>query len=152
MTTVTTVPTRLSVVTLGARDLARLRAFYERLGWPVVAEDTDYVAFGLMGAVLALFPLDRLADDAHVEAAPAAAGLRGFTLAVVVDRREQVDEAIAAARAAGARITREPEDAELFVGRTSYFADPEDNAWEVVWAPDGSAVVHAIRAARGEAG
>ena len=152
MSTVTAIPTRLSVVTLGVRDLAGQRAFYERLGWPVVAEDEDFVAFALQGAVLALFPLERLAEDAHVEAAPPVAGLRGFTLAVNVDRREQVDDAITAARAAGARITREPEDSDLYVGRTSYFADPEGNAWEIVWVPATSVVAGAGRAARGEAG
>jgi uncharacterized glyoxalase superfamily protein PhnB len=45
-----------------------------------------------------------------------------------------VDAAIALARRAGARVTREPEDA-FWGGRTAYFADPEGNLWEVAWNP-----------------
>jgi len=34
-----TVPARMSVVTLGYRDLATMRSFYERLGWGTHAGD-----------------------------------------------------------------------------------------------------------------
>lgn len=41
-------PPLANVVTLGARDLNKLRLFYERLGWPVVGDQPDYVAFELV--------------------------------------------------------------------------------------------------------
>jgi catechol 2,3-dioxygenase-like lactoylglutathione lyase family enzyme len=34
------IPPRLNVVTLGARNLPRLRAFYEALGWPRLRADS----------------------------------------------------------------------------------------------------------------
>jgi uncharacterized protein len=149
MTETDTVPARLTVVTVGARDVQSLAAFYKGLGWPAVVDMDDFVCFGLRGAVLCLFGLDDLAEDARTDAAAPERGLRGFSLAVNVDERGDVDATIAAARAAGARITKEPVDAELFEGRTAYFADPEDNYWEVVWLSAESKVAEAVRRASG---
>jgi hypothetical protein len=54
-----------------------------------------------------------------------------------VETREGVDQAVEAARSAGATILKEPVDAE-WGGRSGYFADPEGNAWEVAWLPGAS--------------
>ena len=143
------VPAELNVVTLGVRDLARLRDFYRALGWQIAFEAEDFVAFGLRGAVLSLFPLDKLAADGQAEAAAPERGMRGFTLAISVDAPEQVDEAIEQVRQAGGRISKEPVDAEEFEGRHAYFTDPEDNHWEVVCLYQDGAVREAIRAAVG---
>lgn len=62
-----------NVFTLGARNLPALRAFYLRLGWPQVVDDDDFAAFELHGAVLALFPLEKLAADGRGRPSPAAA-------------------------------------------------------------------------------
>jgi len=144
------VPATLSVVTLGARDVGRLREFYLGLGWTTAMSLDDFAAFELRGAVLALFPLERLAADGRTEAAAPERGMRGFSLGINVDRREQVDEVIEAVRAAGGRITKEPVDAEEFEGRSAYFADPEDNYWEVVFISEGP-VTQAVRRATGRA-
>lgn len=96
-------------------------------------EAKDFCAFQLRGALLALFPRDKLAADGQAEAAAPAQGMRGFTLGINVDRPEQVDEAIVAAANAGATITKPPTDPEEFEGRHAYFADPEENYWEVVY-------------------
>src|SRR5437588_2163535 len=125
------VPAQLNVVTLGTRDLARQRDFYRGLGWPIAFEAQDFVAFQLRGAVLTLFPLEKLAADGNAEAAAPERGMRGFTLAFTVDRPEQVDEIIAEVEAAGGRVTKPPTDPAEFEGRHAYFADPEDNYWEV---------------------
>jgi uncharacterized protein len=134
------IPARLSLVTLGARDVPALRAFYERIGWTTKSEADDFAAFPLGGAVLSLYDLetltaesgDRDPTDAAVRADPAA--FKGFTLAINVDREEQVAEAIAAARDAGATILAEPVKRE-WGGVSAYFADPEGNVWEVAWIP-----------------
>jgi uncharacterized glyoxalase superfamily protein PhnB len=57
-----------------------------------------------------------------------------------------VDQAIETARSAGARISKEPVDAE-WGGRTAYFIDPEGNYWEVAWVPPDSNMAQAIRRA-----
>ena len=130
------IPPRMTVVTLGAHDMASMRAFYRGLGWPEKESSSDeFATFLTDGAILALFPYENLAEDGRVPAPPRSTAFRGVTLAINVERAELVDETIAELRAAGARITKEPEDA-FWGGRSAYFADPEGNLWEVVWAPD----------------
>jgi uncharacterized protein len=143
------VPARASVITLGARDLDVLKAFYRGLGWKPAVDLEDFAAFELRGAVLALFPLHELASDARAEAAAPEQGLRGFTIAINVEAPEQVDETIAAASKTGGRITKPPTDAD-WGGRSAYFADPEDNYWEIAWVPPDSLMAGAIRRATSE--
>ena len=82
--------------------------------------------------MLALYPDDLLAGEAAPgEAAPT--GWRGFTLSINCRQREDVDAAYAAAIAAGGTVSLEPVDRE-YGPRSGYFADPEGNRWEVVWA------------------
>lgn len=135
----------MTVATLGARNVGKLRDFYSGLGWPLLVDSEDFVAFGTQGALLALFALHELEADARTQANAPETGLRGFTLAINVESREQVDSTIAAIRAQGGRITKEPVDATLFDGRSAYFADPEDNYWEVVYFGGGGDVGNAIR-------
>jgi len=91
-----TLPSRLSVVTLGARDLPKLRLFYSGLGWPEVPGSGDgWVGFLLGGVLLALYPFDDLVAEAAPDL-PTPAGFSGVTLACNVDREEQVDAAFAA--------------------------------------------------------
>lgn len=144
------VPARLNVVTLGARDLGRLRDFYAKLGWEVAIEAEDFCAFQLRGALLALFPWDRLAADGQAQAAAPAQGMRGFSLGINVTRPEQVDETIAAAEKAGATVTKPPTDPAEFEGRHGYFADPEENYWEVVYLKGDGPGQQAIERALGE--
>ncbi|MEA2670416.1 MAG: uncharacterized protein QOG45_636, partial [Chloroflexota bacterium] len=55
---------RLTLVTLGVRDLERSRAFYEALGWSSACEPgSDVVFFQSGGMVLALWSRERLAED-----------------------------------------------------------------------------------------
>ncbi|MGH9210486.1 MAG: VOC family protein [Acidimicrobiales bacterium] len=137
-----------NVITLGTHDLPKLRDFYRRLGWRQIAEEDDFAAFELRGAVLAVFPVDKLAGDGGVEPEQTRRGIR-FTVGVMVDRAEEVDELTALMREAGGRVTKEPVDAEFFEGRSAYVADPEDNYWEIAWAaPDNAIVAAARRAAR----
>ncbi|MGH2463936.1 MAG: VOC family protein, partial [Candidatus Limnocylindrales bacterium] len=65
---------------------------------------------------------------------PIQTGFSGITLACNVDTEEQVDTAYAAAIAAGATPIADPVQRE-WGGRSGYFADPEDNRWEIAWAP-----------------
>ena len=129
------VPPRLSVVTLGAHDVASLRAFYERLGWKSSTPPGDFAAFPLGGAVFTLYDMRTLADEAGGHEPPAPGAYRGVTLAVNVDTAEAVDAAIDAAVAAGATRLADPVTRD-WGGRSGYFADPEGNAWEVAWLPD----------------
>jgi len=142
-------PAYVSVVTIGVRDLPRMRAFYAALGWEIAVDMDDFVAFETRGAVLTLYALEKLAADSNVAVASQERSIGGFNLAVNVDRIEQVDESIETARAAGAEIAKEPYTAD-WGGRTAYFLDPEDNLWELAWVPPESVVGGLVRRARGE--
>lgn len=121
------------MVTLGARDLPKLREFYSGLGWSALpGSDDNWTAFLLGGALLALYPLPELAAEAAPDLPPST-GFAGITLACNVDSAEQVDAALAAALAAGATSVAEPETRD-WGGRSAYFADPEGNRWEIAWA------------------
>jgi catechol 2,3-dioxygenase-like lactoylglutathione lyase family enzyme len=142
------VPARITVVTLGARDLPALRDFYVRLGWPAAIDLDDFAAFEMRGAVFTLYALDQLAADANASPPGPEPGFRGFNLAINVDRREEVDEVIEAAAEAGARVATTPTDAE-WGGRSGYFVDPEDNYWEVAWVPPDSLMAGLVARAVG---
>jgi uncharacterized protein len=123
---------RVNVITLGVADLARARAFYETLGWSTGAAPGDDVVFFQLGEmVLALWDRGRLAEDSCVEDAP---GWGGVTLALNFGSPAEVDATIGEARAAGAKIGREP--AETFWGGYSgVFVDPDGHPWEVAHNP-----------------
>ncbi len=140
-----TVPARITAITLGAHDLPALRSFYAALGWELAVEGDDFCAFCTRGAVLALFPRASLAQDGHTTAAPPNQGV-AMSIAINVDEREQVDSAIEGVRAAGATILKEPEDA-FWGGRSSYWADPENNVWEIAWVPPDLKMAAVLRTA-----
>lgn len=123
---------RVSLVTLGVRDLGRARRFYEALGWTTGAAPADDVAFFQAGGmVVALWGREELAADSGVEDA---GGWGGVTLAHNVRSPADVDAVVEEARAAGATITREP--AETFWGGYSgVFVDPDGHPWEVAHNP-----------------
>src|SRR4029079_7861483 len=90
---------RFSLITLGVRDLARARAFYEALGWKTgAAPDDDVVFFQAGGMIGALWGRDRLAEDTGVEDS---GGWGGITLAYNTRSPEEVDAVIAEAAAGG---------------------------------------------------
>jgi catechol 2,3-dioxygenase-like lactoylglutathione lyase family enzyme len=128
------VPARLNVVTFGVRNLPAMRDFYEALGWRSRSVGDEFARFEIGGAVLALYSLDALAEEANMPPPVSTEGFASFTCAVVVQSEEAVDAAIEVVREAGGRILAEPVARE-WGGRSGYFADPEDNVWEVAWLP-----------------
>jgi uncharacterized protein len=113
-----------------------------------VADDSDFAVFELRGLLLALFPIERLAHDGNAEPDPGKGGIRS-TVGIIVDSPEQVDELTERMRSAGARVTKEPVDAEFFTGRSAYLCDPEGNYFEIACAPPDNTVVIAARRAAG---
>jgi uncharacterized protein len=123
---------RVSLITLGVRDLVRARAFYEALGWTTRAEPADDVVFFQAGGmVVALWGRDQLAEDSGVQDA---GGWGGVTLAYNTRSAAEVDAVIEEARAAGATIAREPGET-FWGGYSGAFVDPEGHPWEVAHNP-----------------
>jgi catechol 2,3-dioxygenase-like lactoylglutathione lyase family enzyme len=123
---------RVSLVTLGVADSARARAFYEALGWSdAVSPDGEVVFFQSGGMVLALWGRDELARDSGVEDG---GGWGGVTLAHNVGSPTEVDEVMAQADAAGARIARAAGPT-FWGGYSGVFVDPDGHPWEVAHNP-----------------
>ncbi|HEY5024123.1 MAG TPA: VOC family protein [Acidimicrobiales bacterium] len=119
---------RLSLITLGVRDLGRARAFYEALGWRSDAGlEDDVVFFQAPDMIVALWDRARLARDSAVEDS---GGWGGVTLAYNTRGEAEVDAVMAEARAAGATIGREA-DTTFWGGYSGVFIDPDGHPWEV---------------------
>jgi len=123
---------RISLITLGVRDLAAAAAFYEALGWQRADSPDGVVAFDLIGATLGLYPLEALAKDMGVDVATLGHGAASY--ACNVRTKAEVAEVLAAAEAAGARVLKAAHDV-FWGGHIGYFADPEGHIWEVAHNP-----------------
>jgi uncharacterized protein len=132
---------QITLITLGVADLERSLAFYrDGLGWPtegIVGQEIEngaVVFFELKNRMkLALWPRRSLALEARVSAegkSPAS-----FEIAQNVRTREEVDQVMALAKAAGARVTNPPAD-RAWGGYSGHFQDPDGHLWEIAWNPD----------------
>src|SRR5262245_5423038 len=106
---------RVSIVTLGVKDLDRAIRFYEAMGLARNQAITDGVAFFQMGGlILALWPRTELAKDAGLT--DDGGSFPGMALAYNTRSDEEVDEVLAAAEKAGGSIVR-PVHKAFFGGR-----------------------------------
>jgi uncharacterized protein len=126
---------KISMITLGVRDLARALSFYrDGLGFdlPDHKDGDTCLMFRLEGTWLALYPRASLAADAQVDSK--GAGFPGFALAHNVKTKDEVDRAFASAVAAGGAPVKPPQET-FWGGYSGYFADPDGFLWEVAFNP-----------------
>ena len=136
----------ITLITLGVQDLERSLAFYrDGLDLPTRGivgqefEDGAVVFFKLDGGlVLAIWRRSSLLKDANlidadgkIERVPTT-----FSLAHNVGSKEEVDQVMRQAAAAGATITTPAHD-RVWGGYSGYFQDPDGFLWEVAWNPGG---------------
>ncbi|HKJ00774.1 MAG TPA: VOC family protein [bacterium] len=127
---------RLSLITLGVRDMARARRFYEGgLGWRPSSISSDTVAFYQVGGIaLALYGEAALAQDAGLPPPGPTRPFRGMALAHNVPNPQLVDVLLAEVVRAGGRVVQDAQETE-WGGYAGYFADPDGHLWEVAWNP-----------------
>jgi predicted lactoylglutathione lyase len=127
---------KLTVITIGVRNVPKSGKFYEALGFRRKMRKTrdEIVFLDGVGLVIALWDWNKLADDAIVEGEPRPETFRGVTLAWNCATPEEVDAVFTKAIDVGARILRGPSKTD-YGGYRGYFADPDDHVWEVVYAP-----------------
>ncbi len=143
-----TMEPRVSIITLGVRDLTRAFDFYhEGLGLPWAPRPEDgIVFFRTGGVVLALYPFDELALDTSLPAPSALPGFNGITIAHVTRSKPEVDALLQRAVDAGGSLVKPAGDTS-WGGYSGYFADLDGYLWEIAWAeswsfhPDGSMVL-----------
>jgi predicted lactoylglutathione lyase len=123
---------RLSLVTLGVADVGRARRFYEELGW-AGQEVEQTVFFQAGGIAVVLWGREKLAADSGIADATSD-GFGGVALAQNVRTRAEVDDVVAAARRAGAAVTREPAET-FYGGYAGCFTDLDGHVWEIAHNP-----------------
>ena len=124
----------LHLITLGVRDFNKSVEFYSKiLGWKSAKASGDDVAFFQAGGVvLAIYPREKLAEDALIS--PEGSGFSGITLAYNARSEAEVDEIISDLKSKGVKIVKEPQKV-FWGGYSSYFADSDDYRWEVAYNP-----------------
>jgi catechol 2,3-dioxygenase-like lactoylglutathione lyase family enzyme len=124
---------RLTFITLGVKDLQRVKDFYiTQFGWKTEHDSEGIVMFRLNGFLLSLFSIDALAEDAGV---PNDSGrFKGLTLGYNVGSIAEVDALFTGFAAKEVKVVKAPEKA-FWGGYRGYIADPEGNLWEIAWNP-----------------
>jgi catechol 2,3-dioxygenase-like lactoylglutathione lyase family enzyme len=123
---------RLTLITLGVRNLSAARGFYEALGFHGDDRNPSVTFYDMPGFRLGLFGLDPLAAEQGRPAAELGTG--AITLAVNWPDRAAVDDAYAAAVEAGAHVIRRPAPTD-WGGYSGYWADPDGHVWEYAHNP-----------------
>ena len=124
---------KISLITLGVRDVDRATAFYERLGRTASSDQGEVAFLELEGVVLGLFGRDYLADDAGLPTSHGS-GFRGQSLAHDEPSPQDVDRVFQEFLEAGATVVKHP-------GRTpwgvysGYVADLDGHLWEIAHNP-----------------
>jgi predicted lactoylglutathione lyase len=126
---------RVTMLTLGVADLGKATEFYKAvLGTPANTSFDGITFIELPGTWIALYPLEKLAEDISPEVPVTRSGFSGITLAHNAGSKDEVAEIVRRAESAGARIVKEPQDT-FWGGFSGYFADLDGYYWEVVWGP-----------------
>lgn len=121
---------QVTTIMLAVDDLDRSKKFYgDGLGCAVEQDHTGFVLLNLGpgSSSLALYDRKAAAQDAGVS--PEGSGFSGVSLHYIVPTREDVDEVLANAVAAGAGLAREAISVPW--GYFGYFSDPDGHLWKV---------------------
>lgn len=124
----------ISIITLGVKDFQKSYHFYNSgLGFKTDAKPTDQITFfKTNGTVLAIYPLDKLAEDINPNLSKEKGEYSGITLAHNVKNKNEVETVLKQAEKAGGTIVKKAQDA-FWGGYHGYFADPDGHFWEVAY-------------------
>ena len=131
---------RISVLTLGVKDLEKAVEFYrDGLGLlteGIIGKEFEHGAVAFFdlqsGLKLALWPRKSIAHDTNIPLQNPSA--TEFTIGHNVSSKEVVNTVMTQAKKAGAKIIK-PESDTFWGGYSGYFQDPDGHLWEVAWNP-----------------
>jgi len=124
---------RLTFITIGAKDLNKLKQFYiDKFQWKPLKDDNGIVFFKMNGFILGLYPADELAKDAN--ASGDCGGLKGFSLSINYNSEKEVDEVFKVLQSRGVQVVKPPQKA-FWGGYSGYVVDVEGNHWEIAFNP-----------------
>ena len=125
----------VSYITLAVNDLAKMKHFYNGLGFQIHAhsddEDHPYTMYKSGELILALYPKHLLAKQSGCSIDELSSNA-AMSLSLNVENKGAVDSLIFLAKQLSANVTREGFEPE-WGGYCGYFKDPENNLWEIVW-------------------
>lgn len=123
---------RINMIMVGAKDLNRLRTFYEQgLGWtPWMPPTEGSIAYKVGTSVLIFMPEAYLAQESGLTVS----GTVKSIWAIFVPTKDEVVSLFEQAIKSGGTCTSPIRDRDLGL-YSGYFTDPEGNGWEVVWSP-----------------
>ncbi|AYD47030.1 VOC family protein [Arachidicoccus soli] len=124
----------ISFITIGVNDLQKMKSFYKDvLGWQTT-KDEEGIAFFKMneGLIFSLFPENELAKDIGI--INTSSEYKNFSLAINLPTQKEVDDFFQMLIEKNVTIQKMPELV-LWGGYRGYFADPENNFWEVAYNP-----------------
>ncbi len=126
---------KITMISLGVNDLPRATDFYRQvLNTPPNTSSEAITFIELPGTWLALYPLDKLAEDISPEVPKTRNAFSGITLAHNANSKDEVAAIMKRAEKAGAKIVKEPQET-FWGGFSGYFADLDGYYWEVAWGP-----------------
>ena len=123
---------RISLTTLGVRNISAAVAFYRKLGWEPFHHEQDVAFYRMNGAVFGFFTLDGLARESNC--APEDMGTGAMTLAQNFPTEAEVDAAYNTAIEAGAKALKPPTKAD-WGGYFCSWADPDGHVWQYAMNP-----------------
>ena len=120
-------------------------AFYAgKLGFKLRRRAEGFADFCGAGLTLAVWEIDHMSRATGVPNRRAGPGARKVVAAVEVSPPAAIDEVYAELTKAGVAIEAPPADYP-WNARCLYFADPDDNLWEVyAWLPGGPEASHVV--------
>ncbi len=124
------IPQHLSLLTLGTRDVSKIREFYKSWGWiETDGSEDSWCAFDVGGTLISFYSIDDLAVEAGAEPAPKGTW-NGVTLAMNVKDEQLLEAVFETAIRCGAIIITEIQTRD-WGGKSGYVADPDGNLWEL---------------------
>lgn len=124
---------RLSLVTLGVKDLSRSTAFFEALGWKRSMKEAEGVSFFQCGSIaFGLFPRADLIKDIGLQ--EDGTGFGGIAIAYNARTKQEVDAVLEEVRSLGAEVVKTAKET-FWGGYSGYFQDIDGYIWEVAWNP-----------------
>jgi uncharacterized protein len=119
-------------------DLERATAFYvDKMGFVPRRRAPGFADFRGAGVTLALWEIEHIAGNTGVSARRAPPGVHKACAAIELASPEAVDSAYRELSAAGISF-QGPPAVYSWNARCCYFADPDDNLWELyAWAEGG---------------
>ena len=125
----------MTILTRGVADLVKATEFYQSVvGTPPNTSSDEITFIELPGTWVALYPIEKLAQDIAPELPVPQSGFNGVTLAHNAQSKDEVVAIFKRAESAGAHIVKEPQDT-FWGGFSGYFPDLDGYYWDVAGGP-----------------